>query len=140
MCLWLGLATCAQRRALLKTGAAMYGRHHAIRDVPFHAARTAGLRPRREVMVDNSGRRPADVYFPDWSRGEPLAIDVTVTNPSQTTVTLSARGGVNASERAAMDKNQEMSRPYVTHCAAQGVAFMAAPVCCYGGRLLLPVG
>ena len=133
--LWLGLADRMERRALLKNGAAMYGRHHALRDVLFQAARSAGLRPRREVMVDSSGRRPADVYFPDWSRGEPLAVDVTVTNPSQTTTTLAARDGVTASELSAMDRDREKNRLYSAQCAAQGVAFMAAPVCCYGGWL-----
>eukprot|EP00973_Karenia_brevis_P003736 516468-Karenia_brevis.AAC.1 len=63
----------------------MYGRHHALRDCIYEAGRAGDARPWREAGVDHSGQRPADVYFPNWSCGRPLAIDVTVSNPSQST-------------------------------------------------------
>ena len=133
--LWLGLASREERRSLLRPGLAMHSRHDAVRDCLFEAAKTAGVRPQKEVIVDSSGRRPADVLFPAWSRGRPLAIDVTVTNPSQISSTQSARDGLNASERAAVAKVSEKERKYKAQCAAKGVEFIAAAVCCYGGWL-----
>ena len=81
--LWLGIASQADSRALLRQGVAMYGRHHALRDCLFEAARAAEQRPWREQAIDSSGKRPADVYFPAWSQGRPLALDVTISHPSQ---------------------------------------------------------
>ena len=133
--LWRGLCSRFERQALLKTGAGMYGRHHSLRDVLFMAASSASLRSLKEVMVDTSGRRPADVYIPDWSQGGPLAIDVTVSNPSQITTALAARDGLSASELAALAKIDQKESLYASQCAAQGVTFMAVPVCCYGGWL-----
>ena len=134
-CTWLGLLSREENRAMLKQGAAMHGRHHALRDVLFEAGRSANLRPRKEVMVDSSGQRPADVYFPDWSRGRPLAIDVTVSHPSQSTTSLRARGEASASERAAERREAEKERRYKAKCGAKGVDFLAAAVCCFGGWL-----
>ena len=113
----------------------MHCRHNALRDVPYEAARSSGMRPSKEVMVDSSGRRPADVYLPDWSCGTPLALDVTVSNPSQITTTFAARGGFSASELAAQAKDREKNALYSGQCQAQGVTFMAVAVCCYGGWL-----
>ena len=133
--LWLGMVDRFERRVLLKPGAGMHGRHNALRDVLFEAARSAGLRPLKEVMVDSSGRRPADVYFPEWSRGAPLAIDVTVSNPSQITTTFAARDGFSASELAAQAKEAAKTSLYAEQCQARGVSFLAIAVCCYGGWL-----
>ena len=133
--LWLGTAEPQDTRALRQSGAGMYGRHHAIRDVIFEAGRAAALRPRREVAVDNSGRRPADVFLPSFSQGRPLCIDVTISHPSQTTTTLQARGGVSASEQAALDKFVQKTRRYGEQCSSSGVDFLPVPVCAFGGML-----
>ena len=45
--LWLGTAKASDARALWQCNAGIYGRHHAIRDVVYEAARSAALRPRR---------------------------------------------------------------------------------------------
>ena len=111
------------------------GRHHGLRDVLFEAARAAEMRPWREQQVDSSGRRPADVLFPQWSRGRPLAIDVTVSHPSQGTIAQQARSETSASERAALLQTAEKERKYSALCAAQGVDFMGVAVCAYGGWL-----
>ena len=116
----------------------MHGRHDSVRDILLEAARSAGCRRQKEVIVDSSGLRPADVYFPEWSRGMPLAVDVTISNPSQATTTHSATGGESASVRAALGKTAEKERKYQAQCASKGVEFLALVVCCYGGWLPEP--
>ena len=133
--LWLGMVDRCERKILLQPGAGMHGCHNALRDVLDEAARSAGLRPLKEVMVDSSGRRPADVYFPEWSRGAPLAIDVTVCNPSQITTTLAARDGFSASELAPEAKEKSKNSLNAGQCNVRGVTFTPIAICCYGGRL-----
>ena len=133
--LWLGLANVSDARALRQSGAGMYGRHNAIRDVVYEASRAAAMRPWREVAVDSSGRRPADVFLPGFSQGRPLCIDVTISHPSQSSLTLQARRGVSASEQAAVDKFVQKDRQYKELCASRGADFLPIPVCAFGGLL-----
>ena len=60
-------------------------RHDAIRHVLFSAAQAAALAPRKEVpsLIPGSSSRPADVYLPNWKRGQPAAIYVTVISTLQ---------------------------------------------------------
>ena len=102
--LWLGTIDQQDTKILRRTGVGMYGRHNAIRDVIYEVGNAARLRPCREVAVDSSGQRPADVFFPDWSRGRPLAVDVTVTHFSQASSQRNADLSFSASERAAHAK------------------------------------
>ena len=55
--------------------------HDSIRDALFSVAQTAALAPRKEVpsLIPDSSNRPADIYLPNWKRGRPAALDVTVT-------------------------------------------------------------
>ena len=79
---WLGVLTQAERKAMLKPGLAMYGRHHSVQECMIGLCRSAGVAARKEVLVDSSNNRPADVYLPSWSHGVSYAIDVTVSHPS----------------------------------------------------------
>ena len=133
--LWLGAINEQDSKILRKAGFGMYGRHHAIRDIIYEAANAARLRPSKEAAIDASGQRPADVFLPDWSRGQPLAIDVTVTHFSQTSPHFNAELGYSASERAAQAKVTTKERLYKDQCTAQNVDFMAAAICSYGGWL-----
>ena len=60
-------------------------RHDSIRDALFSAAQSAALAPRREVpsLIPGSSSRPADIYLPNWDRGRPAALDVTVISTMQ---------------------------------------------------------
>ena len=60
-------------------------RHDYIRDALFSAAQSAALAPRREVpsLIPGSSSRPADIYLPNWDRGRPAALDVTVISTMQ---------------------------------------------------------
>ena len=133
--LWLGAIDKQDTKALRRTGYGMYDRHHAIRDAIYDAGNAARLRPRKEAAVDTSGQRPADIFFPDWSRGQPLAVDVTVSHFSQASPQNNAAMWCNASERAAQAKVKAKERLYKEQCAAQNVEFMAAAICSYGGWL-----
>ena len=133
--LWLGTAKSSDVRALRQAGAGMHGRHHAIRDVIYEAARASALGPRKEASVDNSGRRPADVFLTSFSQGRPLCVDVTISHPSQSTLSLQARGGASASEQAALDKFVQKERLYKELCAGRGADFLPVPVCAFGGLL-----
>ena len=60
-------------------------RHNSLRDILYSAAQSAALSPRREVpsLVPGSVSRPADIFIPSWSLGQPAAMDVTVISPLQ---------------------------------------------------------
>ena len=124
-----------ETKALRRTGYGMYDRYHAIRDVIYDIGNAARLRPHKEAAVDTSGQRPADIFFPNWSRGQPLAVDVTVTHFSQASLLINADMSYSASERAAHAKVKAKERLYKEQCAAQNVEFMAAAICSYGGWL-----
>ena len=135
---WLGVQSQPEAKALLKPGLAMYGRHHSIQECLMSLCKSAGVAARREVLIDSSSnQRPADVYLPNWHRGVSYAVDVTVTNPSQSTHT--SRDGVasaaSASVRAARAKVALKESKYKIQCESHGVSFVAAAICCYGGWL-----
>ena len=60
-------------------------RHDSIRDAVFSAAQSAALAPRREVpsLIPDTRSRPADIFLPNWKRGRPAALDVTVISTLQ---------------------------------------------------------
>ena len=134
---WLGMMNRAESRAVLKPGFAMYGRHHAIQECLLSLCQSSGVPARREVLIDTSGQRPADVYLPNFHRGVPVAIDVTVSHPSQSRsipgddVTASQ----SASVGAALAKVDAKTRKYKAQCDARGVIFQAIAICSFGGWL-----
>ena len=60
-------------------------RHDSVWDALFSAAQTAALAPRKEVpsLIPGTSSRPANVYLPNWMRGQPAAIDVHVISTLQ---------------------------------------------------------
>ena len=60
-------------------------RHNSIRDAIFSAAQTAALAPRRELpsLIPGSQACPADIFLPNWDRGRPTALAVTVISTLQ---------------------------------------------------------
>ena len=115
----------------------MQGRHHAVQECLLSLCRAAGVLARKEVLIDDSNCRPADVYLPHWQRGVFYAVDVTVSHPSQAPPS-NGDGGLpvaSASVRAATAKEGLKLNKYKAQCEAQGVGFKAAVVCCFGGWL-----
>ena len=60
-------------------------RRDSLCDAIFSAAQSAALVPRKEVpsLIPNTQCRPADIYLPNWKRGLPVALDVTVISTLQ---------------------------------------------------------
>ena len=60
-------------------------RHNANRDTIFCMASQAALSPYLEkpYILPGIKQKPADIYIPNWSRGEPLAMDIPVVSPTQ---------------------------------------------------------
>ena len=60
-------------------------RHDSLRDILFSAAQSAALAPREEVpsLIPGTSSRPADIFLPNWCRGHPAALDVTVISTLQ---------------------------------------------------------
>ena len=108
-----------------------------MQECVLELCRSAGVPARREVLIDNSGQRPADVYFPSFRRGQPLAVDVTVSHPSQATHTNSDGETVfqSASERAALAKADAKNTKYLRQCQDRGVLFQPVAICTFGGWL-----
>ena len=134
---WLGLTKRMENRSVLRPGFGMYGRHHAVQECLLGLCVSAGVPAKREILIDTSGQRPADVFLPNFFRGTSVAIDVTVSHPSQSTAIASdgASQRRSASERAALDKVDSKHRKYQTQCDARGVHFQAVAVCSFGGWL-----
>ena len=98
-------------------------RHDALRDALFSAAQSAALAPRKEVpsLIPGTRSRPADIFLPNWCRGLPAALDVTVISTMQPLTQTGA-----ASDRGHALKVGE-ERKMTAHNAqfqAAGVAFV----------------
>ena len=83
-------------------------RHNAVRDFLYTLAKLAGLSPKLEPsrLLTESSHRPGDIYIPNWSTVQPLAVDVTVASTTMQSSLLSAAAvtaGV-AAERAEEQK------------------------------------
>ena len=87
-------------------------RHDSIRDAVFSAAQSAALAPRKEVpsLIPGSSSHPADVYLPNWTRGQPAALDVMVMSPLQQ-LTLQGRGCFHTRPRPVSRCNKEECHP-----------------------------
>ena len=101
LCYWLGLRMFAEGSicSICQGAADPYGDHHvgcggngdrifrhdSIRDAIFSVAQSAALAPRKEApsLIPSSRSRPADIYLPNWKRGQPAALDVTVISTMQ---------------------------------------------------------
>ena len=109
-------------------------RHDAIQDALFSAAQAAALAPRKEVpsLIPGTRSRPADIFLPNWCRGRPAALDVTVISTMQP---LTQSGA--ASEKGYALKLAE-ERKMAAHnaecrCRGAGVSFVPLAVESLGG-------
>ena len=96
-------------------------RHNAVRDQVFHTCKAAHLSPQIESRVNfTSQHRPADVLLPNWSCGRPLAIDVTITSPLQSSIVANAATTKGFAARNAEERKMSASEP---SCFDAGVDF-----------------
>ena len=97
-------------------------RHDSIRDAVFSAAQSAALAPRKEVpsLIPGSSSHPAGVYLPNWTRGQPAALDVTVISLQQLTLQGAASTQGHALSVGTLRKNAAHADP----CHDVGVTFI----------------
>ena len=107
-------------------------RHNSVRDALFSAAQSAALAPRRGVpsLIPGTQSRPVDVFLPNWSRGRPAALDITIISPLQH-ATL---------QGAALTQGHALlvgeARKYSTHgapCHSAGITFVPVTFEALGG-------
>ena len=91
----------------------------------FSAAQSAALAPRKEVpsLIPNTQCRPADIYLPNWKRGQgrPAALDVTVISTLQS-LTLNQSSSVQG--HALMVGEERKRAKHAEACHAVGVSFI----------------
>ena len=98
-------------------------RHNSIRDAIFTAAQSAALAPRRESphLIPNRQSRPADIFLPNWDRGRPAALDISVICPLQR---LTIQGAA-ASPGHALQVGESRKRDlHHAPCASAGISFI----------------
>lgn len=98
-------------------------RHDALRDVLFSAAQSAALAPRKEVpsLIPGTHSRPADIFLPNWSRGRPAALDVTVISTLQP---LTLQGAANIQGHALTVGEARKRAAHHAPCLSVGVSFI----------------
>ena len=98
-------------------------RHDSLRNAIFSVAQSAALAPRKEVpsLIPNTQCRPADIYLPNWKRGRPAALDVTVISTLQS-LTLNQSSSVQG--HALMVGEERKRAKHAEACHAVGVSFV----------------
>ena len=122
-------------------------RHNALRNCAFRFARSLGLNPHREKpgllpprpdaecikeKAHSSGRRPADIWLPQWCDGGPAALDFAVT--SGMTAADLHRSAID--HTAAIVDYEAYKRNYLStaaSCEQQGLQFLPMVVEGHGG-------
>ena len=107
-------------------------RHNSIRDAVFSAAQSAALAPRKEVpaLIPGSSSRPADIYLPNWYRGQPAALDVTVISTLQN---LTVEGAAKTQGHALSIGRERKLAAHSQACHSVGVSFVPLVVETLGG-------
>ena len=107
-------------------------RHDSIRDALFSAAQSAALAPRKEVpaLIPGNCSRPADIYLPNWRRGQPAALDVTVISALQQ---LTVEGAADTQGYALTVGRERKLAAHSTDCRSVGVDFIPLVVESLGG-------
>ena len=100
--------------------------------VLYSAAQSAALAPRKEVpsLIPGTSSRPADLFLPNWCRGSPAALDVTVISTLQP-LTLQ---GASKTQGYALRVGAERKRAaHNEACRSVGVIFIPLVVESLGG-------
>ena len=107
-------------------------RHNAARNYAGKAASAAGLQPTLEKpgllqpcpdKPNQERRRPADVYLPTWTGGQPAALDFAVTSPTRPDM-LSLSCSSAGAAAAAYAQHKRLHLQTEADCASQGVTFV----------------
>ena len=98
----------------------------------FSAAQSAALAPRKEVpsLIPGTQSRPADIFLPNWRRGRPAALDVTVIS---TTQQLTLQGAASTRGYALAVGEERKRASHSEACHSVGVSFIPLVVESLGG-------
>ena len=107
-------------------------RHDSLRDTLFSAAQSAALAPRKEVpsLIPGTSSRPADIFLPNWCRGRPAALDVTVISTLQS---LTLAGAASTQGHALRVGEERKMAAHNEACLSMGVVFITLVVESLGG-------
>ena len=94
--------------------------------------KSAALAPRKEVpaLIPGTSSRPADVYLPNWRRGQPAALDVTVISTLQQ---LTLEGAASTQGHALSVGKERKMTAHSEACRSVGVIFLPLVVESLGG-------
>ena len=109
-------------------------RHNAIRDTIFRMASQAALSPHLEkpYILPGIKQKLADLYIPNWSRGEPLAMDITVVSPTQVHL-LDYHHPQSEQLCAAHWREEQKRKKYEQSLDAEHILFVPLAVESFGG-------
>ena len=107
--------------------------HHAARNITSRFADAAGLNttieqphllpPRPDDPSGSNLRRPADVYAPSWTHGQPAAFDLAITSPQrQETLSQASLGAGHAASQYKGHKRTHLGTE--EDCRRQGILFV----------------
>ena len=116
-----------------RTGGHLGIRHNALREEIFLACRVACLCPGRETpfLLSDSLERPADVFLPCFSLGQPACLDCAVTHPQQPIYVKDASlGKCAAANRYQCEVKEKM---YAEKCKENDLGFYPMVVEVFGG-------
>ena len=107
-------------------------RHDSIRDTLFSAAQSAALAPQKEVptLIPGTRSRSADIFIPNWCRGRPAALDVTVISTMQP---LTQSGAASEKGYALKVAEERKMAAHNAECRGAGVSFVPLAVESLGG-------
>ena len=105
--------------------------HNAVRDQLLIECRNAGLKVYKETqyLLNESGDKPADIFFPAGPYGVPVALDLVKACP------LSGNGIVDDHfvERVIVEKENYKNSKYLARCAEVGIQFSPLVFLSQGG-------
>ena len=107
-------------------------RHDSLPDILFSAAQSAALAPRKEIpsLIPGTNSRPADIYLPNWCRGRPASLDITVISTLQSSTLL---GATNNQGHALRVGDERKIAAHNKSCRVVGVSFVPMVVESLGG-------
>ena len=107
-------------------------RHDSIWDALFSVAQTAALAPPKEVpsLIPGTSSRPADIYLPNWKRGQPATLDITVISTMQQ---LTLQGAASTPGYALRVGEERKMAAHAEECRSIGILFVPMVVESLGG-------
>ena len=109
--------------SMCHSGSTLNERHNAVRNAIYRICQNAAWSPvlEKEIIVGNTRLIPGDVFLPqDTTGAEATAIDVTVTNPLQSSLVLQASKKAGVAAETAEKKKRDK---HFKQCRDAGVLF-----------------